>query len=46
MSTGTLSRGKRNRSVKLTTHLHLVARLRMTGGIPLLAHMPSRRGPG
>ena len=35
--------GRSDRSVKLITHLHLVLRLRMTGGIPLLRHMPSWR---
>jgi hypothetical protein len=46
MSTGALSRGKRNRSVHLSTHLHLEGRLRMSRDIPLLSHVPSRRGPG
>ena len=46
MSTGALSRGKRNRSVNLSTQLHLEGRLRMSGDIPLLSHVPSRRGPG
>jgi len=46
MGTEALSRGKRNRSVKLTTHLHLEARLRISGGIPPLSHIPSRYGTG
>ena len=46
MGTEALSRGKRNRSVKLTTHLHLEARFRMSEGTPPLSHMPSRWGTG
>jgi len=36
---GILSRGYSGRGVKLTTHLHLVLRLRMRGAIPPLPHM-------
>ena len=32
--------------VKLTNHLHLVPRLRMTGDIPELPHMPSWQSQG
>ena len=36
VGTGVLPRGYSGRSVKLTAHLHLVPRLRMSGAIPLL----------
>ena len=36
MGSGVLSRGYSGRGVKLTTHLHLVPRLRMSGAIPLI----------
>jgi len=32
------SGGRRDRSVKLTTHFHLVSRLRMPGAIPPFPH--------
>ena len=44
MDTGDFSRGLRGSVVKLTTELHLLPRLRMGGDIPLLRHVPSRRG--
>ena len=38
---------KSDRGVKLTTHLYLAQRLKMSGDIHLLpAYMPSRRGQG
>jgi hypothetical protein len=36
-----LSRGISSRSIKLTTHLHLVPRLRLRGAIPALRHTSS-----
>jgi len=39
--TGILSRRYSGRDVRLTTHLHLVLRLRMSGAMPLLPCMPS-----
>jgi hypothetical protein len=38
MSTGVLSSGVQQLGLKLTTHLHLVPRLRMHGSIPPLSH--------
>jgi hypothetical protein len=36
MSIGFLSRNQTDRDIKLTTHLHLVPRLRISGAMPLL----------
>jgi len=44
MSTAVPSRGLNGRGVKLTTHFHLVLRLRMSEAIPLLPLTPSWRG--
>jgi hypothetical protein len=42
-ATVTFLRGQSSRDVKVTTHLHLVPRLRMHGAIPALLHMSSWR---
>jgi len=39
MYTGDFCRGLSGQGVKLTTHLHLVSRLRMSGAIPLILFM-------
>jgi hypothetical protein len=44
MGTGVLARGQSGRSVKLTTHLHLVPILRISGAILLLPYMSSWHG--
>ena len=46
VGTGFLSQGQSGRGVKLTTHVHLVAKLRMSGGVPLVPYTPSWRGQG
>ena len=48
MATGFRFRGQSSQDVKLSTHLYLASRLRMSGAIRtfLLAHMPSWRGQG
>jgi hypothetical protein len=38
--------GQSGVGVKLTTHLHLASRFKMSGAITLLPHMPSGRGLG
>ena len=38
--------GIRRPEHEVTTHLHLVLRLRMSGATPLLPYMPSLRGQG
>jgi len=41
MGTALLLQGQSSLGVKLTTHLHLVLRLRMRGAVPLHPYMPS-----
>jgi hypothetical protein len=41
---GFFHRGKSDRGVTLTTHLHLVPRSRMRGAVTPLTNTPSRRG--
>jgi hypothetical protein len=38
--------GYGGRCVKVTTHVHLVERLRMNGAVPLLPHIPSCSAEG
>ena len=43
---GLFHRGYSGRVVKLTTHFHLVPKLRMSGTIPPFPHVPSWRVEG
>jgi hypothetical protein len=46
IGSGVLFQGYSSWVMKLTTHCHLVLRLRMSGSIPLLPHIPSWCGLG
>ena len=43
---GLVPKRQSGRGVKLTAHIHVVPRLRMSGGITPLSHKPSWRGQG
>ena len=46
MDTGVISQGQSGQGVKVTTHLHLLPKLRKSGATSLLPSMPSWRKQG